>query len=195
MAAVKCHPVYNHRADYFIFFWIIETIQTPYYTGPKIGIDESKITGLTSCRPKSDAAFYTVCSGMSLRSLSCTIWLGLLLFISINMYHGIQLFGMRTGKALIILHSVLFDFAVQAHGALNLLWSGMYVRTYVRLSVCMYDFGSVNPMGSCRARSVHLITLLLDRLSPLSGYPVLCTFFRQKLTITIFESAKGREWP
>ena len=30
-------------------------------------------------------------------------------------------------------------------------------------------YGPVNPMGSCRARSVYLITRLLGRLSPLSG--------------------------
>ena len=30
-------------------------------------------------------------------------------------------------------------------------------------------YGPVNPMGSCRARSVYLTTRLLDRLSPLSG--------------------------
>ena len=30
-------------------------------------------------------------------------------------------------------------------------------------------YGPVNPMGSCRARSVYLITRVLGRLSPLSG--------------------------
>ena len=30
-------------------------------------------------------------------------------------------------------------------------------------------YGSVNPMGSCRARSVYLTTRLLGRLSPLSS--------------------------
>ena len=30
-------------------------------------------------------------------------------------------------------------------------------------------YGTVNPMGSCRARSVYLTTRLLGRLSPLSG--------------------------
>ena len=30
-------------------------------------------------------------------------------------------------------------------------------------------YGPVNPMGSCRARSVYLTTGLLGRLSPLSG--------------------------
>ena len=39
-------------------------------------------------------------------------------------------------------------------------------------------YSPINPVGSCRVRSVYLTTLLLGRLSPLSGYPVLCTFFR-----------------
>ena len=30
-------------------------------------------------------------------------------------------------------------------------------------------YGPVNPMGSCRARSVYLTARLLGRLSPLSG--------------------------
>ena len=30
-------------------------------------------------------------------------------------------------------------------------------------------YGPVNPVGSCRARSVYLTTCLLGRLSPLSG--------------------------
>ena len=30
-------------------------------------------------------------------------------------------------------------------------------------------YGPINPMGSCLARSVYLTTLLLGRLSPLSG--------------------------
>ena len=53
-------------------------------------------------------------------------------------------------------------------------------------------YGPVNQIGSCRAWSVYLTTLLLDRLSPLSGYPVF-TLFHQKLTIALFESAEGRE--
>ena len=56
-------------------------------------------------------------------------------------------------------------------------------------------YGPVNPIGSCRARSVGLTTRLLGRFSPLSSYPVLCTFFRQKLTTALLESAGGREWP
>ena len=55
-------------------------------------------------------------------------------------------------------------------------------------------YGPVNPMGSCRVRSVYLTTRLLGRLSPLSGSPELCTFFRQKLTTALLESVEGREW-
>ena len=39
-------------------------------------------------------------------------------------------------------------------------------------AVCLFVlrfYGPVNPMGSCRARSVYLTTRLLGRLSPLSG--------------------------
>ena len=38
-------------------------------------------------------------------------------------------------------------------------------------------YGPVNPMGSCRARSVYLTTRLLGRLSPLSSLSELCTSF------------------
>ena len=41
-------------------------------------------------------------------------------------------------------------------------------RDWVCLFVLMF-YGPVNPMGSCQARSVYLTTLLLGRLSPLSG--------------------------
>ena len=40
------------------------------------------------------------------------------------------------------------------------------------LFVCLFVlrfYGPVNPLGSCRARSVYLTTRLLGRLSPLSG--------------------------
>ena len=42
----------------------------------------------------------------------------------------------------------------------------------VKLLYCLFVlrfYGPVNPMGSCRARSVYLTTRLLGRLSPLSG--------------------------
>ena len=60
---------------------------------------------------------------------------------------------------------------------------------------CVEVLRPSNPMGSCRARSVYLTTRLLGRLSPLSSSPVSCTFFRQKLTTALLESAEGREWP
>ena len=40
-------------------------------------------------------------------------------------------------------------------------WSGEFV--------VLRFYGPVNPVGSCRARSVYLTTRLLGRLSPLSG--------------------------
>ena len=47
-------------------------------------------------------------------------------------------------------------------------------KTPIRLLLffCLFVlrfYGPVNPMGSCRARSVYLTTRLLGRLSPLSG--------------------------
>ena len=70
------------------------------------------------------------------------------------------------------------------------------VASILRTPICLFVlrfYGPVNPMGSCRSRSVYLTTRLLGRLSPLSGSPVLCTFFRQKLTTALLESAEGRE--
>ena len=64
----------------------------------------------------------------------------------------------------------------------------------VCVCVCLFVsrfYGPVNPMGSCRARSVYLTTRLLGRLSPQSV--LLCTFFRQKLTPALLESAEGRK--
>ena len=40
---------------------------------------------------------------------------------------------------------------------------------FVCLFVCVEFYRQVNPMGSCRARSVYLTTRLLGRLSPPSG--------------------------
>ena len=42
-------------------------------------------------------------------------------------------------------------------------------------------YGPVNPMESCRARSVYLTTLLLGRLSPLSD----CNHFMVCLSTTL----------
>ena len=47
--------------------------------------------------------------------------------------------------------------------------SGCQPRTYTQWSIVLRFYGPVNPMGSCRARSVYLTTRLLGRLSPLSG--------------------------
>ena len=45
------------------------------------------------------------------------------------------------------------------------------LRLFLALCACLFVlmfYGPVNPMGSCRARSVYLTTLLLGRFSPLS---------------------------
>ena len=42
-------------------------------------------------------------------------------------------------------------------------------RQTVSEFVCVEVLRAVNPMGSCRARSVYLTIRLLGRLSPLSG--------------------------
>ena len=55
-------------------------------------------------------------------------------------------------------------------------------------------YSKVNPLGSCRAQSVYLTGCLLGRLSPLSGLPVFCTFFCQKLTTVLLESAEWRKY-
>ena len=42
----------------------------------------------------------------------------------------------------------------------------------LHLMICLFVlrfYGPVNPLGSCRARSVYLTTRLLDRLSPVNG--------------------------
>ena len=56
---------------------------------------------------------------------------------------------------------LLFNFFYQA---LLILTSGSASGLFV-----LRFYGPVNPMGSCRARSVYLTTHLLGRLSPLSG--------------------------
>ena len=45
-------------------------------------------------------------------------------------------------------------------------------------------------LGSCRTQSVYPTTLLSGRLSSLNAYPVLCAFFRQKLTTALLEKQK-----
>ena len=63
------------------------------------------------------------------------------------------------------------DQANDPQGVASLDPSGLIDRIYVGDHyVCVLRFyGPVNPMGSCRARSVYLTTRLLGRLSPLSS--------------------------
>ena len=49
-------------------------------------------------------------------------------------------------------------------------YQNFYLKTQFLVVLFVLRFyGSVNPMGSCQARSVYLTTRLLGRLSPLSG--------------------------
>ena len=51
---------------------------------------------------------------------------------------------------------------------MRLLFIGYCVWSFLHYYVLRF-YGPVNPMGSCRARSVYLTTRLLGRLNPLSG--------------------------
>ena len=44
-----------------------------------------------------------------------------------------------------------------------------WMAVSIRFHIVLRFYGPVNPMGSCRARSVYLTIRLLGRLSPLSG--------------------------
>ena len=55
-----------------------------------------------------------------------------------------------------------------------------YIQKLLRSMYVLRFYSPVNPMRSFGARSVQP-HFLLGRLSPISGQPVLCTFFRQKL--------------
>ena len=57
---------------------------------------------------------------------------------------------------------------------MNFLWRNALLTevegmTFLQILFVLRFYGPVNPMGSCRARSVYLTTRLLGRLSPLSG--------------------------
>ena len=52
-------------------------------------------------------------------------------------------------------------------------------------------YGPVNPIGLCWAWSIYLTTLLLGRLRPLSGWPVLCTFFARNWQLPFLNQRKG----
>ena len=53
-------------------------------------------------------------------------------------------------------------------------------------------YGQVNPLRSCRAQSVYLITLLLCRFSPLSSLPVLVHILSLKTDNCFLESIRER---
>ena len=72
---------------------------------------------------------------------------------------------------IMVREEMLFEeFQGGCHGRHLGYWNGTILAIlnhYVCLFVLRF-YGPVNPMGSCRARSVYLTTRLLGRLSPLS---------------------------
>ena len=87
---------------------------------------------------------YSDCLESLLLSRSC--------YLSAPLTHLLRASSFASRTSSIILSS---RFSLKEHGPLYL----FVLRFY----------GPVNPMGSCRARSVYLTTHLLGRLSPLSG--------------------------
>ena len=62
-----------------------------------------------------------------------------------------------------IVDEISYDAKFVSHWSVKS-WSGSPGQ-----NVVLRFYGPVNPMGSCRARSVYLTTRLLGRLSPPSG--------------------------
>ena len=59
----------------------------------------------------------------------------------------------------------------ESHNSIKL-FDAYFIPFVFTVFVCLFVlrfYGPVNPMGSCRARSVYLTKHLLGRLSPLSG--------------------------
>ena len=74
-------------------------------------------------------------------------------------------------------------------------WSTSEYPLLSGLFVCVEVLQPSQPNRFILSTVIYLPSLLLGKLSPLSGYPVLCAFFRQKLTTALLESAEVREWP
>ena len=116
--------------------------------------------------------------------------------IFLSLQENICLVFIRSAvQSLTSTHNLCFLGCMRKNSISIILFCGIFLWCGVLCLFVLRFYGPVNPMGSCRARSVYLTTHLLGRLSPLSGSPVLCTFFRQKLTTALLESAEGREWP
>ena len=83
---------------------------------------------------------------------------------------------MRVQSPMLLLHRLERPFSNEQHVYLDsksrIVGKTVSIDLYTKATDCLFVlrfYGPVNPMGSCRARSVYLTTRLLDRLSPLSG--------------------------
>ena len=88
---------------------------------------------------------------------------------------GLQCFLLAAICRILIVKVICFQSGIssltESHAGVRLV-EGACCKRYVCLFVCLFVlrfYGPVNPMGSCRARSVYLTTRLLGRLNPLSG--------------------------
>ena len=82
----------------------------------------------------------------------------------------------------------------------HLLFCTIFTQQILTILVRKFDLvrlefnGPVYNIKVMSSPSVYLTTLFLSKLSPLSGWPVLYTFFCQKLTTTFLETAEVTEW-
>ena len=67
----------------------------------------------------------------------------------------------------------------------------LYDINAFKLMFVLKFYGLVNPMESCWAQSVNVTTLLLGRLSPQRGKPILCTFFARNWQLSFLNQQKG----
>ena len=76
-------------------------------------------------------------------------------------------FRSETGKPMQLLSHVMVSSLLCK--CLILISNICFQRNCINCLFVLRFYGPVNPMGSCRVRSVYLTTRLLGRLSPLSG--------------------------
>ena len=109
----------------------------------------------------------------------CRLWIILIIFFLKNIfleYHqSVKQFGSRSGPTKLFAKVISRRQKLPQAGKQL---SGLFLKvtrscdiegiSHGNLFVLRF-YGPVNPMGSCRARSVYLTARLLGRLSPLSG--------------------------
>ena len=94
------------------------------------------------------------------------------------MFHSIALYTYIHIEIVFVVRWLLTSTTLRADSADNTLMifclifpreQDLTFPAYIFTDFVLRFYGSVNPIGSCKALSVYLTTLLLDRLCPLSG--------------------------